>query len=141
MPFDENLSNSLELDYSPLDNPKFLTAFRERFNRKFFRNESESANESLTEFFRRTFRLKVRRDRFGDFFKTVYMNKGISKDLKFPKPFFNFLAKKERFYDFTENEMFNFMNYFNLSIKNDIRTVQYSRMKDYYDKLIDPEQP
>jgi hypothetical protein len=61
--------------------------------------------------------------------------------LNFPKPFFNILEKKERFYDFTENEMFNFMNYLNLVKKNDKRLFQYGRLKDYYDDLVDPKQP
>lgn len=131
MPFDESLSTGLDLSRSPFEDSDTF----KKSKRYFWKNFREGFRNFYLE---KAFNKKVIDEEYPDFFRKIN-NLNLPENLKLSKS--NFLERKERFYDFTENEMFNFMHYLNLVKKNDIRLFQYGRMKEYLDDLLDPEQP
>jgi len=89
-----------------------------------------------------SFGRKTKKDYYPDFFKANNHRSVFDKfndfSIKFPSDYKDRskFPTRERFYDFSENEMFNFMNYLDLTKKNDKRLFEYTRIKDYYEERI-----
>jgi len=74
MPFDEKLSNSLQLKDSPFDNYKLGKKIRKVFNKRFFRDESDIETSRGMFFNKNIIKRKFRREHYPGFFKTLISN-------------------------------------------------------------------
>lgn len=71
MPFDEKLSNSLQLQDSPFDNSKIGKKVRKAFNKKFFRDESDFETSRGMLFNKNIMKKKFKREHYSGFFETL----------------------------------------------------------------------